>query len=217
MGAMSDAGARVELPGKLVDAKAVVLLSPCRLDDAVAPVEVLLQEGLGVVSVPADGPLTPAMLRATFGRRLTVGVHDLLSVDQAQWAVEQEAAFALTMGRPEATAVLSAAGLPELPAALTPHEVDAAWRAGAAGVQVVPASAFGNAYAAQLGALVPEVRLVARGAESSYEVKAWLGAGAVAVCLAEKLLGDSLRRGNLSSFRTRARASVEAIRSARVD
>ena len=100
------------MPGKLVDAKAVVLLSPCRLDDAVAPVEVLLQEGLGVVSVPADGPLTPAMLRATFGRRLTVGVHDLLSVDQAQWAVEQEAAFALTMGRPEVTAVLSAAGLP---------------------------------------------------------------------------------------------------------
>ena len=52
------------MPGKLVDAKAVVLLSPCRLDDAVAPVEVLLQEGLGVVSVPAAGPLTPAMLRA---------------------------------------------------------------------------------------------------------------------------------------------------------
>jgi len=215
MGAMSDAAARVPLPGPLVDAKAIVLLSSCRLDDVIAPVEVLLQEGLSVISLSPTGPLTPTMLRTIFGRRVTVGVHDLRSVADAQWSVEQDAAFALTMGLPQAGAVLRAAGLPELPAALTPREVDAAWSTGAAGVQVVPANAFGNAYAAQLSALVPEPKLVVRGAEASHEVKAWLGAGAVAACFAEKLLGDSLRRGNLSSLRTRVRASLEVLRSSR--
>lgn len=213
MDPMSDPAARLELPDQLLKSRAVVLLPVCRLDEAIAPIEVLLQEGFGVVSLPPDGPLTPAMLRSTFGRRLTVAVHDVRTADQARWAVEQRAAFALSMGRPDVIAVLTEAGLPQLPAALTPTEVDEVWRGGAAGVQVVPAGLFGNSYAAQLAAMVPEARLLARGVEASHELKAWLAAGAVAVCLGERLLGDALRRGDLGALRTRARPFVEVLRA----
>lgn len=212
MAAMGADASRVNLPGQLSAARAVVLLSPCRLDEAIAPVEVLLQEGLNVFSVDPAGRLTPGMLANTFGPRLTIGVHDLRTVDQAHWAVEQGASFAFSLPRPEIAAVLADARVPHLLAALTPVEVDAAWRSGAAGVQVVPANAFGGGYATQLTALVPGARLVARGAETAYEVKAWLGAGAVAVCLAEKLLGEALRRGDLAALRSRARAIADAVR-----
>lgn len=210
---MSTTQARIELPEQLVATRAVVVLPACSLDEAIAPIEVLLQEGLGVISLAPDGQLTPTILRATFGRRILVGVHDLFAADQASWAVEQRVAFALSTGRPEVAAVLADAGLAHLPSALTPTEVDAIWRGGSAGVQVVPAGLFGNSYAAQLAALVPDARLLARGVEASYEVKSWLAAGAVGVCLGDKLLGDALRRGDLAAFRTRARTAAALLRS----
>lgn len=212
MDAMGAAASRVDLPGRLQAARAVVLLPPCRLDEVIAPIEVLLQEGLNVFSVDPAGRLTPAILTNTFGPRLAVGVHDPRTVDQARWAVEEGASFAFSLPRPEIAVVFADAGVPHLPAALTPVEVDAAWRSGAAGVQVAPANAFGGGYATQLTGLVPDARLVTRFAETAFEVKAWLGAGAVAVCLAEKLLGDALRRGDLGALRARARTIADVIR-----
>lgn len=202
---------RVGLPDQLVAARAVVLLPPCSFDDAVAPVEVLLQEGLNLISVAPGGQLTPQMLRRTFGPRLTVAVHDLRTAADAAWAIEQDACFALTMA-PDAESGLASSGMAYFPGALTPTEVVTVWRGAAAGVQVVPAGVFGNTYAAQLAELVPGVQLLPRGAESTYEVKAWLSAGAVAACLSEKLLGDALQRGDLGALRTRARALADAIK-----
>lgn len=206
---------RAELPEKLVQTKAVVLLPACTLDEAIAPVEVLIQEGLAIVSLPPESKLTPQQLRAAFGPRLLVGAHDVRTTADAQRAVTQQAAFALLLPscEPEGCRVLAAAQIACLPPALTPTEVATVWQAGAAGVQVVPASTFSTSYAAQLTALVPQALLVTRGADSSYDVKAWIDAGVVGVCLGERLLGDAFRRGDLGALRTRARPLVEAIRS----
>lgn len=214
---MIEPASRLDLPGQLLATRAVVLLPACRLDEAIAPVEVLLQEGLNVFSIDPTGRLDVAMLKTIFGSRLTAGVHDLRTAEQAGRAVEQDASFVLWLPRPDVGALLAEAQLPLLPAALTPVEVDAAWRSGAAGVQVVPANAFGAGYASQLTGLVPDARLVVRGAETSYEVKAWLSAGAAAVCVAEKLLGNAFRRGDLDALRTRARQITRAIRESAAD
>ncbi|MDO5678682.1 MAG: hypothetical protein Q4G35_14390, partial [Propionibacteriaceae bacterium] len=197
-------------PDAVTSTRAIVLLPATTLDDAIAPIEVLIQEGLTVVSLPAAGELTPQQLSATFGPRLTVGVHDLGEQAQARWAVEQHVPFALTDGRPEVADVLAEAGVAAIASALTPTEVAAVWRSGVAGVQVVPATAFGNSYPPQLVALVPQAALIARGAESSYEIKAWLNAGAAAVAVGEKLLGDALNGGDLAALRLRARPVAEA-------
>lgn len=212
MGAMTEAADRIEVPTQLADARAIVLLPACSLDEAIAPIEVLLQEGLSAVSLPPDGQLSPTMLRNTFGRRLFVGVHDLRTAEHAAWAASEAAGFALSMGLAEVSQPLADAALAHFPAALTPTEVSQVWLDGASGVQLVPAGLFGNSYAAQLTALVPEARLIVRGAESTYEVRAWLEAGAVAICLGERTLGDAFRRGDLSSLRTRVRPIVDALR-----
>ncbi|MGI5951531.1 MAG: aldolase [Brooklawnia sp.] len=199
------------LPERLLTTRAVVMLPECTVDQAIAPIEVLLQEGLDVVSLPPGSQLTPQALRDIFGRRLFVGAHDLFTAEDAAWAVGQHAGFALAMGDAQVNQVLAGAGLPYAPPALTPTEVASVWRGGAPAVQVVPASAFSGAYAAQLAALVPQVRLIARDAESSHEVKRWLAAGAVACCLGPKLLGDSLTGGELGGLRSRARAMSDAL------
>lgn len=89
---------RVELPAGLVETRAIVLLPGCTLDEAVAPVEVLIEEGLPILSLSPGQRLTPSMLRRVFGRRLLVGTHDLRTPADAQWAVSEQAAFALTLG-----------------------------------------------------------------------------------------------------------------------
>lgn len=203
--------ARIELPAKLIETRAVVLLPPCTLDEAVAPIEVLIQEGLSVVSLAPGSRLTPSMLRRTFGRRLLVGAHDLRTVEDAQWAIAEEAAFALTLGEDEHQRLeLAAAGIPQFPNALTPTEAAAVWtREQTSAVQIVPAGVFGTGYPAQLAALVPDIVLVARGADLPHEVQAWLDAGAAAVCLGERLTVDAFRRGDLSALRSRITPIVE--------
>ena len=89
---------RVELPAGLVETRAIVLLPGCTLDEAVAPVEVLIEEGLPILSLSPGQRLTPSMLRRVFGRRLLVGTHDLRTPADAQWAVSEQAAFALALG-----------------------------------------------------------------------------------------------------------------------
>lgn len=212
---MSSDADRLELPERLLATRAVVILPNCTIDQLIAPLEVLIQEGLDVISLPPDAQLSLETLRATFGRRVLVGAHDLVDTTDAEWAIEQQASFALTMAAPQIYPLLADAGLPAAPAALTPTEVAAVWQSGVAAVQVVPAGVLSSAYAAQLTGLVPQARLIPREAESSYEVKAWLAAGAAACCLSAKLLGDALSGGDLGALRSRARTMADAVRPAR--
>ncbi len=205
--------ARIELPARLTEIKAVVLLPACTLDEAVAPIEVLIQEGLPIVSLPPDSRVAPLMLRRIFGRRLLVGAHDLRTGEDAQWAIAQETAFALTLDEDAGLrSELVEAEIPQFPNALTPTEVARVWNVPeSSAVQVVPAGAFGTGYAAQLAALVPQARLVVRGADTRHEVEAWLRAGASAACLGDRLTSDAFRRGDLGALRSRVRPIVEIL------
>jgi len=201
------------LPDAVIAARVVVLLPDCTLDDAIAPVEVLVQEGLGVLSVPARGRLTPPELRGVFGRRVVVGVHDLTEPGQADRAVEHEAAFCLPGQAPDDVwERLADAGVPTCPPALTPTEVAAVWRRGVSAVQVAPADAFGVRYARQLRSLVPDAALIVRGADVAHEATAWLDVGALAVCVGDRFVGDAFHAGNLGSLRKRCRQLTAAVK-----
>lgn len=194
------------LPDEVIATRVVVLLPDCHVDDAIAPVEVLVQEGLCALSVPSGGSLAPADLHAVFGPRVVVGIHDLAGIGDADRAIEQGAAFCLpAQAQAGVQERLADAGVPICPPALTPTEVAAVWRHGASAVQVVPADVFGVRYPKQLRSLVPEAAIVARDADTAHEAAAWLDAGAVAVCAGERLLADALGGGPLGGLRVRCR------------
>ena len=71
-------------------------------------------------------------------------------------------------------------GVPVMPGALTPTEIDLAWRAGADVVKVFPANAMGPSYLRDVRAPLGEVRLMPTGGVSLETVAAYKRSGAYA-------------------------------------
>ncbi|HVV09957.1 bifunctional 4-hydroxy-2-oxoglutarate aldolase/2-dehydro-3-deoxy-phosphogluconate aldolase [Amycolatopsis sp.] len=96
-------------------------------------------------------------------------------------------------------------GLPVACGAMTPTEVDSAWRHGAAVVKVLPVGAIGGVgYLRAVHGLLPEIPLVPACGIELDEVDAYLGAGAFAVGAGCSLVGDSLSGGRLDKLDHRA-------------
>lgn len=96
-------------------------------------------------------------------------------------------------------------GLPVVCGALTPTEIDAAWRHGAAMVNVFPVGpAGGVGYLQAVRAPLPEIPLVPSGGVTLPEVDAYLGAGAFAVAMESPLIGDAVCGGSLDELAQRA-------------
>ncbi|GAA5154720.1 MULTISPECIES: bifunctional 4-hydroxy-2-oxoglutarate aldolase/2-dehydro-3-deoxy-phosphogluconate aldolase [Amycolatopsis] len=96
-------------------------------------------------------------------------------------------------------------GLPVVCGALTPTEIDAAWRRGAAVVKVFPVGPAGGVpYLHAVRAPLPEIPLVPAGGVTLPDVEAYLGAGAFAVAAGEPLIGDAVAGGKLDELGRRA-------------
>jgi 2-dehydro-3-deoxyphosphogluconate aldolase/(4S)-4-hydroxy-2-oxoglutarate aldolase len=74
-----------------------------------------------------------------------------------------------------------AVGIPAIPGALTPTEVEAAWRAGAAMVKLFPGGLGGPRYVRDLLAPLADVPLLVTGGVDASNARAFLEAGATAV------------------------------------
>lgn len=96
-------------------------------------------------------------------------------------------------------------GLPVVCGALTPTEIDAAWRAGAAAVNIFPIGPAGGVdYLHAVRSPLPEIPLVPAGGVSLHDIDSYLGAGAFAVSVGAPLLGDAVYGGRLDELGTRA-------------
>jgi 2-dehydro-3-deoxyphosphogluconate aldolase/(4S)-4-hydroxy-2-oxoglutarate aldolase len=95
--------------------------------------------------------------------------------------------------------------VPVVCGALTPTEIDAAWRLGAAAVKVFPVGQVGGPdYISAVRAPMPEIPLVPTGGVQLSDVDAYLGAGAFAVAAAGPLIGDAATGGRLDELAKRA-------------
>ena len=95
-------------------------------------------------------------------------------------------------------------GVPPVPGALTPTEVEAAWRLGAPLVKLFPGSVGGPAYVKELLAPLSDVPLIVTGGVDASNAAAYLEAGAVAVGAGSALSRTGDRVGA-------ARALVQAV------
>lgn len=202
----------VQLPERLLQQRLVGTLPDRAMPSLVAAVEVMVQEGIGVVSLPAGKVEQAARLRAVFGPRATLGVHDISSGQQLDEALEAGVDFLALAGPDESLAArIREAGVPFLVSALTPTEVQAAWRSGVSAVLVVPAEVMGSGYPEALVQLAPGVDLCARGGLGAYSARRWAEAGATAVWLDDALLGDAFGGGSLGSLRERCQTFRTAV------
>jgi 2-dehydro-3-deoxyphosphogluconate aldolase/(4S)-4-hydroxy-2-oxoglutarate aldolase len=179
-----------------------------RVAEVDAVVEELSSAGIGVVEVTLDDPVAPAVIERLRARSdVTVLAGTVRTPEDVDTA---DAAGAEACVSPAFSGAVVARchhlGLPVIPGALTPTEVEAAWRAGAALVKLFPGSLGGPRYVRELLAPLADVPLLVTGGVNAENARGFLEAGAVAVGVGSSLTGSR-------DVREAARALVAAVRS----
>jgi 2-dehydro-3-deoxyphosphogluconate aldolase / (4S)-4-hydroxy-2-oxoglutarate aldolase len=162
-----------------------------RVADAPRVVAELRSGGIRVVEITldSDGALdTIAGLRSDPELVVLAGtVRTAAEVDQAAAAGAEGCVSPVLV--PDVVERCRTAGLPAIPGALTPSEIETAWRLGAAMVKLFPASIGGPAYVRDVVAPLPDIPLLATGGVDSGNAAAFLRAGAAAVGVGTALVG----------------------------
>ncbi len=158
-------------------------------DRLVALVDELADAGASVFEITFDGPDAAADLAAVRwhleGRDPAdawVGAGTVRSIAELDAAVDAGAAFGVSPVLDRDVLDRAAShGLPFVPGAYTPTEVDAAWRAGAAFVKLFPGSSLGPDHVRELRGPLPEIETIVTGGVDGSNAGAFLAAGATAV------------------------------------
>jgi 2-dehydro-3-deoxyphosphogluconate aldolase/(4S)-4-hydroxy-2-oxoglutarate aldolase len=154
-----------------------------RVPDVDRRVEELVAVGVGVVEVTLDAPDALAAIERLRSRGdVTVLAGTVRRPEQADAAAAAGAEAIVSPGLSHA--VVSRArelGVPAIPGALTPTEIEAAWTAGAALVKLFPAGLGGPRYVRDVLAPLADVPLLVTGGIDASNASAFLDAGAVAV------------------------------------
>ncbi|MFI7115248.1 bifunctional 4-hydroxy-2-oxoglutarate aldolase/2-dehydro-3-deoxy-phosphogluconate aldolase [Amycolatopsis sp. NPDC049868] len=154
-----------------------------------------------------------ATIRKKLGDDAHVGAGSVREVSDVDKAADAGATFLVTPTvNPLVMERSHERGLPVICGALTPTEIDQAWRLGAAAVKVFPIAAVGGiAYLRAIRAPMPDIPLVPTGGVHLAEVSKYLESGSIAVAAATPLVGDALvSGGSLTDLATRASEFVAA-------
>jgi 2-dehydro-3-deoxyphosphogluconate aldolase / (4S)-4-hydroxy-2-oxoglutarate aldolase len=154
-------------------------------------VQALREGGIGVVEITLDSPESLETIRRLRDEPdLVVLAGTVRTADEARAAAE--AGAQACVGPALVREVLEAcreAGLPAIPGAMTPTEVETAWRLGAAMVKLFPAARLGPEYVRDLLGPFAGIPLLATGGVDASNAVVFLRAGAVAVGVGSALTG----------------------------
>lgn len=155
-------------------------------------VDELVADGLGIFEITFDGADAARDLTAVrerVGSAGIVGGGTIRTLHQLHVAIDAGAAFGVSpvLDR-EILDTALAAGLPFVPGAYSPTEIDSAWRAGATFVKLFPGSSLGAGHVREVRGPMPEVETIVTGGVDASNAAAFLAAGAVAVGIGSALV-----------------------------
>lgn len=179
-----------------------------RTDDVGGIVDRLVDAGIGVVEVTLDADGAAADIERLRQRGdVTVLAGTVRSVEDVDVAV---AAGAEACVSPAFSGAVVARchhhAMPVIPGALTPTEIEAAWRAGAALVKLFPARLGGPDYVRDVLAPLADVPLLPTGGVDASNAADFLRAGAVAVGV-----GSWLSSGDIVARSSELLAAVRSV------
>lgn len=214
---MSASGGRIEIGSGLRDTRVVAILRAARGDRLRAVCDTLLAAGVRCLEITTNTPSGFDAVRRLAGvpGGAEVGVGTVRTAAQVERAAEAGARFVVAPGTDASVGRRAAElGLAWYPGALSPTEIEQAWRLGATAVKVFPAaSAGGPGYLREVRAPLDDIPLVPTGGVRLDDIADYLAAGAAAVGVGGQLIGDSLVSddADLAALRARAeRALAEA-------
>lgn len=188
-----------------------------RIPDATGLCRALADGGIRTVELTFTTPGVldhlAACAQEVAGSGIVVGVGTVMTEDQADAAIDAGARFLVTPGVRTAVAeVAIARAVPVYLGALTPTEVAAAVDLGAAAVKIFPAGAVGPKYLSDLHGPYPGVELLPSGGIGADNARAFLDAGALAVCAGTGVVPpDRVAAGDWVEITRRAKAFIAAL------
>ena len=141
--------------------------------------------GLKTIEITMNTKEAPKLIRKAVklsGERLTIGAGTVLDMDSLKLALDVGASFIVTpVLVKDVMGYCVKNGIPAFPGALTPQEIYAAWRFGAAMVKVFPSKFFGPEYFKEIKGPFNDVELLACGGVTPENMKTYFANGAAGI------------------------------------
>jgi len=184
-------------------------------------VEALVTGGVSGIEVTYTTPNAVEVVRALdkrYGEQILLGLGTLTKPQQAAEAQAAGAHFLVSPHcEPNLARAMVATGLAVMIGALTPTEVEQAYRLGADIVKIFPGSLVGPGYLRSLRGPFPHIPTMPTGGVSVDNVGEWFSAGAVAVGAGSQLCpSDWAKEGRFDAMTRRAREFCAAVKEARL-
>ncbi|WP_051839363.1 bifunctional 4-hydroxy-2-oxoglutarate aldolase/2-dehydro-3-deoxy-phosphogluconate aldolase [Streptomyces sp. NRRL F-5126] len=184
---------------------------------SLATVRALAEERIALIEVSLSGRDALDVIaeaRRALGPDAPLGAGTVLTAEDAAAAHRAGADFAVTPALGEGVTAARDLGLPVLAGVMTPTEIVAAGRLGAAALKIFPAAqAGGPGYLRALAGPFPDLPFVPVGGVDEEAARAYLAQGAVAVGVGSPLVGDAADGGDLDTLRARARRFLDIARA----
>ncbi len=186
-------------------------------EEALATMDASVGGGVKFAEITLTVPGAIEVIRTLAKRAdVRVGAGTVLSATQAKEAIDAGARFVVSPSLElNLIPLCHEAGVPCFPGAATPTEILAAARAKADLVKIFPADCLGGAYfIKQMSGPFPEVRFMVSGGVSLANVKEYVQAGVVGICLGSaylsRLLSERGREGLVTEIKQFAQCVAEA-------
>ena len=200
---------------RLPDLAGAVELAQALLDGGVTAFELTMTSPGALDALTLLRERVPAFERG----EAVLGMGSVLDRKMAAEAIARGAQFVVapTLDLPTVT-YCAGLGVPVMPGAFTPTEVQTAWRAGAAVVKVFPATKLGPGYFQDILAPLPHLKLMPTGGVDLENAGGFVLAGAVAVGVGGALVRrDWVADGNWQAITEQASRFVAAVGEARAE
>jgi 2-dehydro-3-deoxyphosphogluconate aldolase/(4S)-4-hydroxy-2-oxoglutarate aldolase len=217
MTATLDRLATAEALGVLGVVAVIRLNDPARVR---AAVDALAEGGVRAIEVTMTVPGAVDLVRqlaAGLPAGFLLGAGTVLDADTARAVTDAGATFVVgPVFRPEMIRACHERGAAAIPGCFSPTEILAAHEAGADVVKVFPATSLGPQFIRDVGAPLPQLKLMPTGGVTLDNAGEWIRAGAVAVGLGSALVdAAAVGRGEFDVLTANARRVVASVIAAR--
>lgn len=195
------------------------IIAVIRLDDltyAVQLTQALIAGGVSVIEFTLTNPDAAraiAAAKAAVGTAGVIGAGSVITPEQVNRVADHGAEFVVSpITKPSVIEACHQRGLPTVPGAYTPTEIQATWEMDVAAVKVFPASGLGSRYIKDVLAPLPHLRLIPTGGIDAGNIKEFFAAGVFAVGIGGALFKKAdLDARNWAAITTSARKFLDAL------
>ena len=152
-------------------------------------------------------------VRAAVDETVAIGAGSVVTPDQVEAVAGAGAQFVVSpVSKADVIQACRDRGLPAMPGAFTPSEIQQAWEWGASVVKVFPANHLGLRYVKDVMAPLPHLRLMPTGGVTAENLADFLAYGAFAVGVGSSLINEAaVADGDWARLRENARRYVAAV------